>query len=280
MLDRTDFTTNPAAPELGSLGVCQVRFGKAMRGSPPRRRAVASVLPWAVEALAEYLAEVRPRLECASAAAMWPTERGGPDLDSLGRRPVRALPGGGRTTGRTFGALPAALLCLPLDRRWGRPPVRAAAGGALLGVDDGRLHHGRRGRQEPDAALGAGARVRRRRTCGDRRRTPGGAVMPVAVGYHWHLRRLMAEAGMFATTDLVPLLADRGVRLSREQVYRLVVRVPERLNLTTLAALCDILDCSPAQLIEPHAGTSAAARRDASGSAPPARPRRARLPPP
>ena len=107
--------------------------------------------------------------------------------------------------------------------------------------------------------------------------------MPVAVGYHWHLRRLMAEAGMFATTDLVPLLADRGVRLSREQVYRLVVRVPERLNLTTLAALCDILDCSPAELIEPHAGTSAAARRDASGSAPPALPRRARvarLPPP
>ena len=27
------------------------------------------------------------------------------------------------------------------------------------------------------------------------------------VGYHWHLRRLMAEHGMFATTDLVPLLA-------------------------------------------------------------------------
>ncbi len=76
MLDRTDFTTNPAAPELGALGVCHVRFGKAMRGSPPRRRAVASVLPWAVEALAEYLAEVRPRLSAASAAAVWPTERG------------------------------------------------------------------------------------------------------------------------------------------------------------------------------------------------------------
>ena len=67
------------------------------------------------------------------------------------------------------------------------------------------------------------------------------------VGYHWHLRRLMAERGMFATTDLVPLLAERGVSLSREQVYRLVVRVPERLNLTALAALCDILDCSPAE---------------------------------
>ena len=34
------------------------------------------MLPWAVEALAEYLAEVRPRLSAASAAAVWPTERG------------------------------------------------------------------------------------------------------------------------------------------------------------------------------------------------------------
>ena len=47
MLDVADFTANPAAPELGGLGVCQVRFGKAMRGSPPRRRSVAAVMPWA-----------------------------------------------------------------------------------------------------------------------------------------------------------------------------------------------------------------------------------------
>src|SRR5664280_1912016 len=77
MLDRTDFTTNPAAPELGSLGVCQVRFGKAMRGSPPRRRAVASVLPWAVEALAHSRRGRTSARYSASAAAMWPTERGG-----------------------------------------------------------------------------------------------------------------------------------------------------------------------------------------------------------
>ena len=75
------------------------------------------------------------------------------------------------------------------------------------------------------------------------------------MGYHWHLRALMAAAGMFATTDLVPLLAERGVTLSREQVYRLVARVPERLSLTTLAALCDILSCSPADLIEPYRAT-------------------------
>jgi DNA-binding Xre family transcriptional regulator len=99
------------------------------------------------------------------------------------------------------------------------------------------------------------------------------------VGYHWHLRRLMAERGMFATTDLVPLLAERGVNLSREQVYRLVVRVPERLNLTALAALCDILDCSPAELVEAYAGGPATAKGTSVGSAPPTRPRRARVVP-
>ena len=43
MLDVADFGASPAAPELGGLGVCHVRYGKAMRGSPPRRRAVATV---------------------------------------------------------------------------------------------------------------------------------------------------------------------------------------------------------------------------------------------
>jgi DNA-binding Xre family transcriptional regulator len=69
-------------------------------------------------------------------------------------------------------------------------------------------------------------------------------------GYQWHLRQLMAARGMFATTDLVAPLAERGVSLSREQVYRLVVGTPERLSLSTLAALCDILACTPNDLIE------------------------------
>lgn len=95
--------------------------------------------------------------------------------------------------------------------------------------------------------------------------------------YHWHLRSLMAQAGMFATTDLVPLLAERGVVLSREQVYRLVARVPERLSLTTLSALCDILSCGPSELIEPYrAKRGQPPRRAAAGTAPP-RPTRARV---
>jgi len=73
------------------------------------------------------------------------------------------------------------------------------------------------------------------------------------MGVRWHLRDLMAAKGMFMTSDLVPLLAERGVALSREQVYRLVTQQPERLNVYVLAALCDILDCSPGDLLEPFA---------------------------
>jgi len=77
MLDVADFGPSPAAPELGSFGVCHVRCGKAMKGSPPRRRAVATVMPWAAEALGQYLDDVRPRYGCSRHPAVWLTERGG-----------------------------------------------------------------------------------------------------------------------------------------------------------------------------------------------------------
>lgn len=72
------------------------------------------------------------------------------------------------------------------------------------------------------------------------------------IDYLWHLRAKMAEQGMFSTTDLQPHLADRGITLSREQVYRLVTGQPQRLSLHTLVALCDILECTPNDLIEPR----------------------------
>lgn len=101
------------------------------------------------------------------------------------------------------------------------------------------------------------------------------------MGYHWHLRQVMATRGMFATTDLGPLLVERGVVLSREQVYRLVVGTPERLSLHTLAALCDILDCGPGDLVEPFVEQAKLPRRAAAGGKDAAvserRPRRARI---
>ena len=104
------------------------------------------------------------------------------------------------------------------------------------------------------------------------------------VSYRWHLRLRMAERGMFATTELGPLLAERGVVLSREQVYRLAAGTPERLSLHTLAALCDILDCTPSDLIEPVAESKSGAKRVSGAKASVAhtvprelRPKRARI---
>ena len=78
MLDVEDFSANPAAPELGRFGMLAVRYGKAMAGSPPRRRAVASVMPWAVEVIEQYVNEVRPWHGApARGPALWLTERGG-----------------------------------------------------------------------------------------------------------------------------------------------------------------------------------------------------------
>jgi DNA-binding Xre family transcriptional regulator len=68
---------------------------------------------------------------------------------------------------------------------------------------------------------------------------------------------------MWKTTELIPLLRERGVELSASQVYRLVTDKPERLSMKVLIALCDILDCTPADLIDPYA--ESAARRKAAG---------------
>jgi DNA-binding Xre family transcriptional regulator len=60
----------------------------------------------------------------------------------------------------------------------------------------------------------------------------------------------MRELNFSTTAELVPLLAERGVNLSRMQVYRLVMQEPQRLSLDLLAALCDILSCTPNDLIK------------------------------
>lgn len=101
--------------------------------------------------------------------------------------------------------------------------------------------------------------------------------------YRWNLRQVMADRHMFATTDLSPALAARGIRLSSSQIYRLVVERPERLSLKVLMALLDILDCSMDDLIEPVA-TPTQARKSKTASGEEAgvgdlRPKRARITP-
>ncbi|WP_159930967.1 MULTISPECIES: tyrosine-type recombinase/integrase [Nocardia] len=76
-LDSTDCYRNPAAPQLGRFGQLHVRWGKASKGSPPRRRMVASTMPWAVEALEDYMVNIRPRFTDRADGPMFLTERGG-----------------------------------------------------------------------------------------------------------------------------------------------------------------------------------------------------------
>jgi site-specific recombinase XerD len=54
-----------------------VRYGKAARGQPPRRRNVCSVMGWAVDAVADYVDNIRPRFGVVDHPALWVTERGG-----------------------------------------------------------------------------------------------------------------------------------------------------------------------------------------------------------
>ncbi|MFE2275552.1 helix-turn-helix domain-containing protein [Streptomyces lavendulae] len=111
--------------------------------------------------------------------------------------------------------------------------------------------------------------------------------MTAKLDYRWHLREVMATRGMFSTTDLRPLLAERGIDLSPSQTYRLVVERPERLSLKTLMALLDILGCTMDELIEPVAAAGAQRRRKAAGGSPAdthgglgdLRPKRARIVP-
>jgi DNA-binding Xre family transcriptional regulator len=82
------------------------------------------------------------------------------------------------------------------------------------------------------------------------------------VSYRWRPREIMAGHGMFSTTELVPLLADRDITLSASQVRRLVTGTPERLSLPVLAALCDIFEITPADLT----GMRCDVRRSVEGS--------------
>lgn len=75
MLDTADLGRNPHAPEFGDCGVLYVRYGKAKKGSPPKRRSVLTVWQWTPEILDQWLSEVRPAFGRADSPALWPSER-------------------------------------------------------------------------------------------------------------------------------------------------------------------------------------------------------------
>jgi site-specific recombinase XerD len=77
MLELADFGRNPHATEFGDHGVVYVRWGKASKGSAPKRRSVLTVFPWSVTVVDEWLSGYRDLFPTAEASSsLWPTERG------------------------------------------------------------------------------------------------------------------------------------------------------------------------------------------------------------
>jgi site-specific recombinase XerD len=74
-LDVADLYRNPKAPVLGRCGFIHVRYGKSSKGSPPKRRTVPTLMPWAAEALLDYVDNIRPLFNPDHTHALWPTER-------------------------------------------------------------------------------------------------------------------------------------------------------------------------------------------------------------
>ncbi len=75
MLEVADLSANPHAEQFGRYGAVSVRYGKALQGSPPRRRTVLTTMGWSAETLAEWVQEIRPGYATTS-TSLWPTERG------------------------------------------------------------------------------------------------------------------------------------------------------------------------------------------------------------
>jgi site-specific recombinase XerD len=78
-LDLTDLRRNRKAPRFRGYGSLMVRYGKASKGAPPKRRTVLTVpeMNWIVEVLEEWITEVRPHFSPGKHPAIWVTERVG-----------------------------------------------------------------------------------------------------------------------------------------------------------------------------------------------------------
>ena len=67
----------------------------------------------------------------------------------------------------------------------------------------------------------------------------------------WRLRMAAAQREVWTGAQLRRLLAERaGLHLSSASVSALMTRQPAQLKLSTLAALCTALDCTPNDLLE------------------------------
>lgn len=222
MLETVDWSGNPNAAEFGRYGALSVRYGKALKGSPPRRRTVLTTMGWAAEAVAEWVEQIRP-CYAGITNTLWPTERG----RRVGVEGVNAR----------FAAYRDAL---GLDTQLGPHCLRHSYVSHLL--EDGFDHLfvqqqvGHAWGSTTALCTGVSGDYQNQVLRAALDKITGGRVKQREAGYTWRLCQVMATKGLFSTTDLQPLLVERGVELPATQVYWLVAQSPERLNMRVLAA--------------------------------------------
>jgi len=91
----------------------------------------------------------------------------------------------------------------------------------------------------------------------------------------WRLRMAAAQREVWTGAQLRRLLAERaGLELSSASVSALFTGQPAQVKLSTLAALCTALDCTPNDLLEVDA-TPVTARQPAAAVPVPAAPKAA-----
>ena len=237
-------STSPAIRtpgEFGRYGVVQVRYGKAKKGSPPKRRSVLTVFDWTPEVIADWLAHGQPYMD--DGIDLFPSERGALVAENTLLRRFRRycddleLPGG-----LDLHSLRRSYATHLIEDGWDAKFVQDQLGHEHASTtslytcvsSDFRI---RTLRRVLDATIKEALSVRR------------GDLVKRQVDYTWRLAELMAAHGMHNSTDLIPRLAERGIQLSRPQVYRVVHQRPERVSLQLMAALCDIFGCGVEDLI-------------------------------
>ena len=142
-------------------GCCTSATARRCAGSRRGGATSPSVMGWAVEAVADYVDNIRPRFGCEDHPALWVTERGGrikpAEINArfVAYRDALGLPKA------LSPHQSAALVRHPPDRGRGGPPVHPGAGRAPLRHLDGDLHPCQRRLHEHRAAQGARPGARR-----------------------------------------------------------------------------------------------------------------------
>ena len=83
----------------------------------------------------------------------------------------------------------------------------------------------------------------------------------------WNLRMKAAEAGIWKSTEMRRRLAEAGLEISAGKMSGLWTGTPVMIRLDDLDVICDVLDCSPAELLirEPDKVAALRPQRHATG---------------